>query len=273
MRKPRGFLVMVALLAVGSPALPVRAEVERGSTVEDARMRTLEGGLSSLLEKGSGASVLVFFRAGHDRSVEALRAMAECQAAFAAKPVRFVGVVSDRDVQEDVRAALAAAGARLPVLIDEADALYARLGVRTHPAIFVLDRARRVAAFETYRQVGLCDVVRAHVRRALGEITEADLAKALAPAQSQLPGEDPAGVAARHAKFGRKLLGAGSVAMAHDNARKSLAIAPSAAAWALEGDAFRAEGNCAEAQKAYEAALKLDPADAAAAAGQLACGR
>jgi tetratricopeptide (TPR) repeat protein len=235
-------------------------------------MRTLEGGTAQLLEKGAGASVLVFFRSEHDRSVEALRAMGECQAYFGKKPVRFVGIVSDRDAAEGVKAAIGASGAKLPVLVDEGDALYARLGVRIHPAIFVLDRARKVVAFETYRQVGLCDAVKAQVRRALGELSEADLAKALAPAESQLPGEDPAGVAARHVKFGRKLLAAGSAKMAHENARKSLGIAPSAAAWALEGDAFRAEGSCAEALKAYDSALKLDRADAAALAGRTACG-
>jgi Tfp pilus assembly protein PilF len=94
---------------------------------------------------------------------------------------------------------------------------------------------------------------------------------ALAPPGSQLPGEDPAGVAARHVKFGRKLLAAGSIAMAHDHARRSLEIAPSAAAWVLEGDAFKAEGSCAKALPAYDAALKLDGADAAALAGRRAC--
>jgi len=271
MRVHRGVLFLAALAAEAPWAPPAGAQAERGSTVEDVRLGLLDGGTAPLLEKGSAASVLLFFRPGQDRSVEALRAMGECQAAFAGKPARFVGIVSDQEPVAEVRAALASAGAKLPVLIDVGDALYARLAVRTHPAIFIVDRARRIAAHETYHQVGLCDIVKAHVRRLLGEITDADLAKTLAPAQSQLPGDDPLGVAARHVKLGRKLLATGSVALAHQNARKSLEIAPSAAAWALEGEAFAAEGKCAEAVRAFDAALKLDAANPAALAGRKAC--
>ncbi len=272
MRVRWGVLVLAAVAAVASPPTrPARAEAERVGTVDEVRLRVLDGGPAPLFDKGSAASVLVFFRAGHDRSLEALRAIGECQATFAAKSVRFVGIVSDREPADDVRAALAASGAKLPVMLDDGDALYARLGIRTHPAIYVVDKARRIVAFETYRQVGLCEAIRAHVRRALGELSDAEVAKTLAPAQSQMPGDDPLGVAARHVKFGRKLLGAGSIGMVHESARKSLAIAPSAAAWSLEGDAFRAEKNCAEAVKAYETALKLDAADPNALSGRKAC--
>lgn len=272
MRAHRGFLLVAALAAGASFAPPAGAQAERGSTVEDIRLGLIDGGTAPLVEKGSAASVLLFFRPGQDRSIEALKAMGECQAAFAGKPARFVGIVSDQEPVAEVRAALASAGAKLPVLLDVGDALYARLGVRTHPAIFIVDRARRIAAHETFHQVGLCDIVKAHVRRLLGEITDAELARALAPAQSQMPGDDPLGVAARHVKFGRKLLAAGSAAMAHQNARKSLEIAPSAAAWALEGEAFAAEGKCADALRAFDTALKLDTANPEALAGKKACG-
>jgi tetratricopeptide (TPR) repeat protein len=265
MRGLRGALVVAAVVLGASSPRAATAEAAREGSVDEARLRMLDGGAANLVEKGSAASVLVFFRSGNDRSVDALRAMGECQASFGAKPVRFVGVVSDRDPPADVRAAVASAGSRLPVLVDEGDAIYARLG-------YVLDRARRIVAFEPYRQVGLADAVRAHVRRALGEITAGDEAKALAPAQSTLPGEDPTGVAIRHVRFGRKLLAAGAVGTAHENARRSLALAPTAAGWALEGDAFRAEGKCAEAATAYAAALKLDPASGEALAGRKACG-
>lgn len=271
MRILRGILLVLAGVA-GTSASPVaHAEAERAGTVDDARLRTLEGGSASLAEKGAGASVLLFFRSGNERSVEALRAVGECQAFFAPKPVRFVGIVSDQDPPADVKAAIASAGVKLPVLLDDGDALYARLGVRTHPAIYVLDRARRIVAFETYRQVGLCEAVKAHVRRALGEISDADVAKALAPEPSQLPGDDPRGVATRHVKLGRKLLAAGAVQAAHENARKSLELAPIADGWTLEGDAYRAEGACAKALQAYDAALKLEAASAGALAGRKAC--
>lgn len=271
MRVLREWLVLAAACAGAALTAPARAEVS-GATVDDVRLKTLEGGPAPLVEAASVATVVLFFRSGHDRSVDALRALGGCQGSLSKKPVRLVGVVSGGEPVADVRASLASAKAKLPVLLDDGDALYARLGVRAYPSVFVLDRARRVVATESYRQFGLCDAVRAQVQRALGEISEAQAASAVSPEPSRLP-ESPADIAPRHVKLGRKLLASGAVAAAHENARTSLAIAPSAAAWVLEGDAFRAEGRCPQALEAYDAALKLDAADAGAVAGRKACGR
>jgi tetratricopeptide (TPR) repeat protein len=142
-----------------------------------------------------------------------------------------------------------------------------------HPGIAIVDRSRTLAAYEPFQQLDYCPVVVARLRRALGEITDAEVAKALAPATSALPGDDPGGVAKRHLSFGRKLLAAKAYALAHDNARKAAAIAPSAAAWTLEGEIFAAEGKCADAAKAFDAALTLAPGDPAATNGKQGCKR
>jgi hypothetical protein len=268
---PREVLALAVACAGAALSQPARAEVS-GATVDDVRLKTLDGGVAPLVERASAATVVLFFRPGHDRSVDALRALGGCQGGLSRKPVRLVGVVSGGDPAADVRAAVASAQVKLPVLLDEGDALYAGLGVRAHPSVFVVDRARRVVATEPYRQVGLCDAVRARVQLALGEISGAQAAQVLSPEQSRLP-ESPADVAPRHVKLGRKLLASGAVAAAHENARKSLAIQPSAAAWALEGDAFKAEGSCAKALEAYDAALRLDGSEPAALAGRKACAR
>ena len=262
-------LAVAAVLAASSSV----AAAEAGQVIGDLKLASLDGKPESLVERGAVATVVVFFRTGQERSLEALRAIAACEASLGGKRTRLVGVVSDQSPPAEVRTTLADAGARLPVLVDAGDALYARLGVRTHPTLAIVDGARRVTAVEPYHALGSCEVLRARVRRVLGEISEADLAKALAPDHSQLPGEDPLGVAGRHVKFGRKLLAARSYAEAHRNARKSLEIAPSAGAWALEGEIFAAEGRCAEAVRAFDSALKLDARDAVALAGKTACAR
>ncbi len=77
----------------------------------------------------------------------------------------------------------------------------------------------------------------------------------------------------RHVNLGRKLLAAKLYAQAHEQARKSIPLRPSAAAWDLEGDAFAGEGKCADATRAFESALKIDPADAGARAGKERCAR
>lgn len=261
------------LVLAGMAAASLAWAAETGQVVDDVKLASLDGKPERLVDGAASATVVVFFRPEHDRSVDALRAIAECEPSLGGKRTRLVGVVSDQAPVAEVRATLELARSRLPVLLDAGDALYARLGVRMHPALAILDGSRRVVAIDPFHALGACDVLRARVRRVQGEITDADVEKALAPKDSQLPGEDPAQVARRHVKFGRKLLAARAFAEAHEKARKSIELAPSAAAWALEGEIFAAEGRCGDANGAFEAALKLDGTDAAALAGRAACAR
>jgi hypothetical protein len=260
------------LLAAG--ALAARAEaIETGQVVPDLTLRRVEGGSAPVVERGASVTALVFFRAQHERSLDTLKMLATCQHRFAGKPVRMVGLVP-ADSAEGAKGAVATTGAKLEVLVDADDAVYSSLGVRMHPGIAVVDGARRVVAFEPYHNVDFCEIVTARIRRALGEIDDAAVAKALAPPPSQLPGgDDHAGVARRHVLLGQKLLAARSYALAHDNARKAIQVAPSADAWTLEGEVFAAEGKCPEAATAFEKALALDPKAAPASAGKQACAR
>src|SRR5512139_356072 len=86
-----GLAALAWCLAAFPPAQAAHAAV--GTSVADAELATLDGGRARLL--GDGASVLVFFRPGQDRSLGALRELGRCQTVFAGKPVRWVGIVSD----------------------------------------------------------------------------------------------------------------------------------------------------------------------------------
>ena len=257
--------------AVAVPAARAQA-IESGQVLPDVTLARVDGGSAPLIDRASSATAVVFFRAPHERSEETLRMLAACQPRLAGKPVRLVGVVP-ADSAEAARAAAQAAGAKLPVLVDGGDAVYSAAGVRTHPAIAIVDRARKVVAFEPYHQVDFCEVVAARLRRALGEIGDAEVARIVSPAASQLPGDSPAAVAHRHASLGRKLLAGKAYPQAHESARKAIALAPSAEAWRLEGEVFVAEGRCPDALRAFDAALALAPGDRETTAARQACGR
>ncbi len=260
------------LLAASASSLAARAEpAELGRVLEDAKLRQMDGKSTSLFERGPSATVLVFFRPGHERSQETLGVVRQCREALAGKPVRWLVIAPGESDLGEVKAALETAKVDLPAVIDEGDALYGAAGIRTLPAIVVVDRARRVVAYEGHHPVGYVEVVRARVRRALGEISDADMTAALEPPRSRLPGEESLDVSRRHVNFGRKLLEAKAFVQAHENARKSLEIAPTAAAWALEGEIFVAEGKCAEAARSFDAALKLDPREPVALALRSRC--
>jgi len=265
-------------LAGGLLAAPARAEQDRldrrvqiGDTVEDVQLATLGGGRDRLLAKGIKANVFVFFRPEQERSLDTLKELASCEKEFAGKPVRFVGVVSDSWPADQVKELVREAGTRMPVLVDEGDALYGALGIRLHPVIGIVDARRKLAAFEPFRQINYCERVKVRIRFLLGEVSEAEIARVDEPARSTTRTDD--GVARRHLNFARMLHRIKQEDKALEEIQKSLAIAPSAAALALQGEILAATGKCPEALLAFEGALKIEPANPVALDGRKSCGR
>jgi tetratricopeptide (TPR) repeat protein len=266
----RPALLALALLAL-APLATAHAHADVGTPVADRELPTVAGGREKLLGTKAKVTAVIFVRTGQERSADALKAMARCEQDLAGKPVRFVAVVGAETPPAEAQAMAAGAGVRMPVLVDEKDALYEAMGVRNHPVVFLVDQQRRIAAFEQYRQIDYCDVVKARIRFLLGEIDQAAVEKVLTPAVATMPGDDARDVSTRDVNLGRRQLKIKQYDKALASARKALERAPSAAAFALIGDVYAAQGNCPNAQKQYEQALKLDPADRAALAGQQRC--
>lgn len=271
MDRKRAFVSLVAVLVGAGPVAAAEPPLA-GRVLPEVALPLAQGGTAPLVDRASAATAVVFLRAGHERSLETLRMLTGCRPRLAKEPVRLVAVVP-ADSAEGAALMVKASGLDLPVLVDTNDGIYEAAGVRAHPAIAVVDRTRRVVAFEPFHQVGYCDLVVARVQRALGEIGDAEVGKVLAPPPTQLPGDAPGAVAHRHVALARRLLAARSFGPAHESARKAIALAPSAEAWRVEGEVFAAEGRCAEAVRAFDAALALDPQDARASAARQACGR
>jgi tetratricopeptide (TPR) repeat protein len=279
MRSPTPLAAAAALaLAGGLLAIPARGRaapeesdridrrVQIGDRIDDVELRTLDGGRDHFLAKGPKANVFVFFRLQQEHSLDTMKDLAACEKEFAGKPVRFVGVVSDAWALEDVKAFVRETGIRMPVLVDEGDALYGKLGIRLHPVIGIVDGQRRLAAFEPFRQINYCDRVKVRIRLVLGEVSEAEVAKVDQPDRAVTHTE--AGVARRHLNFARQLFRIRQHEKALDEVKKSLGFAPSAEGYALQGEVLAALRRCPDALRAFDAALKLDPANAAARDGR-----
>jgi tetratricopeptide (TPR) repeat protein len=265
----------VALLATLALAGPARAgavvHAEIGTRVENWELPTITGQKERLFSPTARANLMVFFRTGQERSVDALTQLATCEKAFAGKPVRWVGVVSDSEDLAAVRSLVARTGVHMPVLVDSADALYGRLNIRLHPMIVFVDAGLRVDDVEMYRQIDYCEIVTARIRLLLGEIDQAGFEAVVNPARGSMPGDDPRDVARRDVNLGRMLLRRKQLDQALAAAQKALERAPMAAAFSLMGDVAQARGDCPTALKRYEQALKLDPKDVAALSGRAAC--
>ena len=246
-----------ALVPVSARAF---ANVAVGEALENVELTTLAGGKEALLSPQAQANVFIFFRPQQENSLKALKAIAECERAFAGKPVHWVAVVSSSWSAQEVRASVALAGARIPVLIDQGDALYGKLGVRLHPVVGVANEKFALIAYEPFQDVNYCDRVKGQVRYALKEISKTDLARTDAPERALFPDEVKGAVSNRFIKMGEMYLGMEQYDKAAAEARKLLQGDPRyAPAHVLLGDALSSQGKCAEAKLAYQEAVKLSP--------------
>lgn len=262
-------LPLLSLLAL-SPVW-TRARAEPGTSVENVELKTLAGGKEKLLSNKVKANVFVFFRPNNERSRDALKQMAGCEKEFSGKPVRWVAIVSSTENPEEVKPMVAESGIKMPVLIDEGDVLYDKLGVRLHPMVGIVDGKFKLLAMEQYRQIEYCDLIRGRIKVALGEMTVAELEKIENPDKSIMPGEDPMKKALRDVNMARRLFEIGQFQKAIDRAKKALEIAPVAKGFSLQAVSLVKLGRCAEALPLADQAVKLDPADGWAAETKAAC--
>jgi tetratricopeptide (TPR) repeat protein len=263
-----GFLLVLAGFAFGvHPATAAHAAI--GTAVANTEMPTLDGGKAQVLGNVE-ADVLVFFRPNQERSLGALRELAQCQNQFSGKSVRWAAIVSSSAPAESVALMLRDSRFAAPVYVDNGDALYASLGLAMHPVLVIVGRDHKVAAFEPFRSVDFCALVSARIRHVLREISDDEMKRALDPPRAAEGGDGQ--VARRYRAFAAALFKDKNYDKALENVKKSLERDPQlASAHALMGEILLAQHNCAEAIPAFDKALALDPASAQAKEGLERC--
>ncbi len=269
----RWVLAFVLSLAVLPPIGSAFAHVAVGDVIDNEELATLDGGKAPLFSPKALANVLIFFRPQQEHSLSALRQMAQCEQEFAGRPVRFVAIVSSSWPPDEVKAVIAETGVKMPVLVDAEDHLYGKLGVRLHPTIGIVNEKRELVAYEPFKKINYCDRVRGKIRYALHEIDLAEVQRSENPPRALFPNEIKGAVSNRHVKMGERFLQARQYDKAAREAKGVIEKEPDfAPAHVLLGDTLAAQGRCADALPAYDAALKLDPSNKAATKGKQACG-
>jgi tetratricopeptide (TPR) repeat protein len=261
------------LLALAGPASAgAFTNVALGDRIDQEDLPTLDGGTEPLLSSKAQANVFIFFRPNQANSTETLKAMAACELEFQGKPVHWVAIVSSTWDPGEVRRVIADTGIRMPVVVDRADRLYGKLGLRLHPVVGVADGKFKLLAYEPFMKVNYCDRIRARIQFALQEISAEDVRKVEAPDKATMPGEIDGAALKRRQNLGELLLRSKQFDKAASEAMAILAKDPRyVAALLLLGDARAGQGNCAEAVTSYDAALAIDPANTRAQGGKRAC--
>lgn len=262
-------LMVAALLCAGTSDAAAGANTPMGSVIEDVQLPSTAGGKVSIAG-AEPANVLLFFKPDQHTFAGTLRVIADCEKELGGKPVRWVAVVPARFSVAEAKAAAEEAGLRMPVVIDEGDAVHNRMGIAMHPTVAVLDGQHRLAQFQPFTKLNFCEAVMARIRRVLGELDDAGLARALDPSAAQPTGANSA--ARRDMKLAEMLFKSGNLSKALEVARKGVQNDPrNPGAHALVGRILAAQGDCGAARAEFETTLKLDAGDAEALAGKKAC--
>lgn len=260
---PTLFLITLALNTWGF------SNIAPGDALPEKSLNRIGGSPQKYLAK-SKVTVFFFFTPGTKNSQLALRKLAELEKELAGKPVAWVGLVSGSVAVADAQQDAADAKLAAPLLRDEGDALYGALGTALTPVVGIADEQHRLLAYLPFNKLQYQDAIRAWVRFGLGELDKAQLELALTPPPLATNGELE--VARRFLKMAQKQRDKGDFEKATASTRKSLEhVAELPAANAMLGSILAAQGKCADARPALEAALVGDPNDELAQATMRAC--
>ncbi|MDD5029983.1 MAG: tetratricopeptide repeat protein [Rhodoferax sp.] len=249
-------LLLVVFPALAGMGLAASAHADIGTPVANLEMATLQGSKLPLLAE-SGSTVLFFFRPRQERSRTALQDLEPCLKEFAGKSLRLVGVVSGSVALPDVSALVQETGFTAPVMIDAGDALYGSLALAMHPVVAVIGPDHKLAAFEPYRTIDFCAVLRSRLHLLLGDISESQMQRTLSPERASEGGQTQ--LARRYRAMAAMLFNSKNYDKALASVRQSLAHDPNlASAQTLLGQILAAQGHCAQAQAAFQQALALD---------------
>lgn len=213
-------LAFLMLFAPASYAI----NVPEGEPAPNFSLTSLGGEGLSLSENGGKVTVLIYWRADHKRSRQALKDADDVMKKLKGKDIRVITVVAGTDDLEMIKSTLAENNMDFPVAVDQTRQFYSDYGIRVYPTTVIVDKKGLISHSIPSHPLTYKKLLEGYVKKALGEIDESKLNDMLSPHNEEV--DKTHQEALRLYNLGKKFTENGMIELAVNSVRKSIEVRP-----------------------------------------------
>lgn len=132
-------LPLIIVLLAQSPVWGFR-NLKEGEKPPDFKLKDLDGKTHSLSQYKGKVVIVVYWRPGQERSLNALKALKALQETFSDQPVQVLAITKDTDKRSTIKDLRKSLELPFPLLFDSKDEVYSQFGVFVFPSTALIDR-------------------------------------------------------------------------------------------------------------------------------------
>jgi peroxiredoxin/Flp pilus assembly protein TadD len=213
-------LAIMVLFATASYAINIPA----GEPAPDFSLTSLSGEPLSLGKNDGKITVLIYWRADHKRSRQALKDAQAVMKKLKGKDVRVITIVAGTEDIEDVKKTAETNNVDFPVAVDAGRQFYSDYGIRVYPTTVIVDKQGIISHSIPSHPLTYKKLFEGYVKKALGEIDESRLNDMLSPHNEAV--DKTHQEALRLYSLAMKFTENGMIELASDSVKKSLKVRP-----------------------------------------------
>jgi len=232
--------------------------IPAGEAAPDANLTSIDGKRFTLNKDEEKATVLIYWRTEHKRSLLALKDAKKVQDKLKSKDVRIISIVAGSDNQDLVKSILSENKIPFPVVVDYERKFYSDYGIRVYPTTIIIDKQGIIAHSIPSHPLSYKKLFEGHIKKALGEIDESKLNEMLSPQNKEI--DKTMLEALRQYNLAMKFTKSEMFELAADSVKKAIAAKPDMLkSHILLGFLFLELNESDNALGAFNKALELDP--------------
>ena len=179
MKMKRNFWLACALLLIISLLVQPLAwgfrNLKEGEKSPDFNLKGLDGKTHSLSQYKGKVVIVLYWRTGQERSLNALKALKSLHETFSDQPVQIIAITKDtgnRSTMKDLKKSLELP---FPLLLDSKEEVYSRFGVFVFPSTALIDRKGMYRFHYGSFREGYAKAITGQTKVMLGLISENEL--------------------------------------------------------------------------------------------------